>query len=565
MGTGDYTRRRVSLGNLGEVRKVELPDLQSSAHAAAKLGQSVAGFGRDIGRGFQNLIVDLAAIKKEKEDRELAIDATEIKKIWRQRMTNPKNGYVHRQGVGADGVSAEAGEAFENDMIAIAGEKSEEHQNRLKLMLAPQRDTLLGSLMQQEARELRASSIRAADELVKSDSLDWAMGAMNNTSAQRAIQNRNHAMNLHTEWSGPEREAYIRDWALSRYADLVLFDLRGATEEVHFDAILKRLKEDPETYLKDLPSLKGELTSVQVSTKLLPDDFMKGLIKKVEDAKLGKIGEKEHQLKKDRDALKAKCVQFELDLMGKDLPDSEYMLEYKKMADDVELRKLAPEVALKYLETYTRIKDALEKKDNQIERAKQGHFEEELSRRLTWNMFCQAEGTYDPQKIATDQAEIWREYKAAMIEGKVSDSFAQTFGRRLKTNLTEQEARAMRMFYSAFGYTGELDKEGYVPASSQKAFGQVNFLVPAESERIRGWKLFELGESFLRTLKELDSEVYRPEAMEKVISKMKTDWFVGDFNANRSARVQDLIDIQRNYKAKENLNVQEGKSGEASK
>ena len=73
MGTGDYTRRSVKLQNLGEVRRVELPDLSATARASERLGRSVAGFGRDVANGALRLIGDLSAIKEEKSSANLPL------------------------------------------------------------------------------------------------------------------------------------------------------------------------------------------------------------------------------------------------------------------------------------------------------------------------------------------------------------------------------------------------------------------------------------------------------------------------------------------------------------
>lgn len=567
MGTGEYTRRSARLGNLGDVRRVELPDLEASSRAAQGLGRSVAGFGRDVARGFGSLIGDLAQLKREKEERELAIDAVEIKKMWRQRMTNAKNGYMLRLGAAAEGMSVEAGEAFENDVIAVAGEKPDEHQEKLRIMLAGQLNSMMGTITTHEVKELKASSIKAADSLVKSDAVDWASGLMTEETIQGAIMNKNHALDLHGEWSDCEKEAFDRDWCESRYADIIQLELLSCAEEKDYDELEAMIKKDPGFFVSHFPSLKAEL---QIFNKdgIIPDNLKAGLLKNVKKAKMAFVGEMEYDRRRRVEEIKKGFVEKELGLVSRDMPQTAYMQEYEKMGSDPVLRELAPETALKYLETARRMEEAMEK-------GKADATEESLSRRLTWNLFCQADGRYDAGKIAADQAEIWRDYKTALMAGAISDTFARSFQGRLQKNLTDQEVKAMRSFYAAFGYIGELDGEGRVSAGVQKENEWTRYYVPENPEYPRGHKptvkgseLFSLGESFLRTMRELGPEAYRPEVMEKVISRIKSEWYFADFERNRRERVQDFIDIQRNFMAKENENAaresgkkNDGKSG----
>ena len=554
MGTGDYTRRSVKLQNLGEVRRVELPDLSATARASERLGRSVAGFGRDVANGALRLIGDLSAIKEEKEQRELAIDAVEIKKMWRQRMMNGKDGYMLRSGVNADGMSAEAGEAFENDILAVAGEKSEEHQTKLRLMLAGQLNSMMGTLSVHEAKELKASSIRAADSLVKSDAADWAAGLMTEETLQSAVNNKNHALQLHEELSDGEKLIFDRDWAESRYADIINQESLNCAEEGDYTALIEKLEKEPEFFVESFPTLKEELSVFKGEDgSIIRKELIEGLVGKIKKARLHHIGEKEYAKREALREVKDKFVRKELELIEKDLPQTAFMAEYEKMGSDPILKALSPETALQYLETARKMERAIEKHEADAT-------EESLSRRLTWNLFRQTDGRYDEGKIAADQAAIWRDYKTALMAGNISDNFARSFHGRLRSNLSEQEAKAMRRFYSSFGYLGELNSEGEVPFQEQKHLEKTSFAVPEdpanpreEKPRIKGVQLFSLGESFLLTLRELGAEAYRPEVMDKVISNIKGEWHYKDFERNRRERVQDILDIQRNFMAKEGI------------
>ena len=123
----------------------------------------------------------------------------------------------------------------------------------------------------------------------------------------------------------------------------------------------------------------------------------------------------------------------------------------------------------------------------------------------------------------------------------------------------------MREFYSSFGWHGDLNGEGEPSAKDRKDWAKEKVLAPvdetqpltgdvAKGRKLTGAQMFELGDMFLRQLKTMGPEAYRPEAMRTMIGEIKARRMADDFNRNRDLLAQKLYNIQRNLNAGEGQN-----------
>ena len=188
--------------------------------------------------------------------------------------------------------------------------------------------------------------------------------------------------------------------------------------------------------------------------------------------------------------------------------------------------------------------------------------EDSLSLRMTNLMMMEVNGDAELQggKIAAEQAAIWRDYKTALHAGVLSEGFANSYLNRIRNRLTNEEKNAMREFYSSFGWHGDLNGEGEPSAKDRKDWAKERVLAPvdetqpmtgdvAKGRKLTGAQMFELGDMFLRQLRTMGPEAYRPEVMKTMIGEIKAQRMASDFNRNRDLLAQKLYNIQRNLNA----------------
>ena len=110
----------------------------------------------------------------------------------------------------------------------------------------------------------------------------------------------------------------------------------------------------------------------------------------------------------------------------------------------------------------------------------------------------------------------------------------------------------MRKFYQAFGYKGEVNARGEIPASDRKS-DTSDYAAPRNpgdrhSEnyfRIPAADLFIYGDTLLRTLRALGPDMNREGVVEREIARLKTDWGKRQYDKNREATVRHVMDMQR--------------------
>lgn len=173
---------------------------------------------------------------------------------------------------------------------------------------------------------------------------------------------------------------------------------------------------------------------------------------------------------------------------------------------------------------------------------------EGLSRSLNRLNALKLEGSVSQEEAALAQGAIWAKYRTCLIAGSLPDGFEKTFLSSIKTELSDQEANAMRKFYKAFGYSPDMKGDGDVGVSERNAAKNdfTNYYAPMEkdgqrveniSTRVRARELLEYGDALLKTLRTLGPDVNREGVVEKEISRLKSQWIAGNVKKNIQATV----------------------------
>ena len=257
----------------------------------------------------------------------------------------------------------------------------------------------------------------------------------------------------------------------------------------------------------------------------------------------------------EAERIKGGFVNREIELIGKDMPSTELVAFYRECGNDPMLQQASPETALQYMKQADRL-------DKAIRKGVTDQTEDSLSLRLTnlEERELNGDAGLNGNRIATEQAAIWRDYQTALHAGRLREGFASSFLGRLKNRLTDQERTAMREFYSAFGWHGDLNREGEPSAKDRKDWAKEKVLAPidetqpltgdvAKGRKLAGSQMFELGDTFLRQLRTMGPEAYRPEVMKTMIGEIKARHMASDFNRNRDELAWKLLNVQRNLNA----------------
>ena len=164
-------------------------------------------------------------------------------------------------------------------------------------------------------------------------------------------------------------------------------------------------------------------------------------------------------------------------------------------------------------------------------------------------------GALSQDDASEAQAAVWRQFSRMAVAGELSPKFVGSFKERLFSKLTEQEADAMRRFYEAFGYYGEVGSDGSVPASVRrgdttwyKLQGSESLLLPSI---VPAEELYGYGDTLLRTLRTLGPDANREAVVEKTIERLKIDGLKVGLDASREALVKIVRDIQREELARQ--------------
>ncbi|MBR6734351.1 MAG: hypothetical protein IKL96_08120, partial [Kiritimatiellae bacterium] len=273
----------------------------------------------------------------------------------------------------------------------------------------------------------------------------------------------------------------------------------------------------------------------------------------------------------------------EKELSFRDLPPERWADAYEALGRDEALKRTDPARAMRCLDAAREMREAERRAGERktagekaaaraagASAAEVKSNEENLARSLAMLDLLKMEGSLSQDDANEAQAAIWRRFRALSLGGQLSPSFMRSFVTRISGQLSDQEANAMRRFYQAFGYQGELSAQGEVTAAERKSNAGTDYYAPREAGdrhsdnyfRIPADELFRYGDSLLRTLRALGPDMNREGVVEKEIARMKKDWRKGQFDKNREASVRSVMDMQREARTRWNMAQPAKRSGE---
>jgi hypothetical protein len=234
--------------------------------------------------------------------------------------------------------------------------------------------------------------------------------------------------------------------------------------------------------------------------------------------------------------------------------DASTRLAYIKTARSLGYQSMELKEGIRAKEEREKIRSANAKVD--AIKAERDFNEESLAASLNQLRVMELDGTIDQTQANAAQAAIWRKFATLTYEKKISPTFMHSFQGRIMSRLSAQEQNAMRKFYRAFGYVGDIT-DGSIAAKDRKASESEDFYAPYVEEdkvvrgnanAISGKQLFEYGEALLRTLRTLDPGMNREGVIDAEIQRLKTHWQKGKFDENRDASVRAILEMQRETK-----------------
>lgn len=273
------------------------------------------------------------------------------------------------------------------------------------------------------------------------------------------------------------------------------------------------------------------------------------------------------ETRKAREEKLREMVKSELSI--RDIPQELWADAYETLGRDKVLRERAPEVAMRYLDMAQSLRDAQDAAKKKAEKgsapdtkkeieALRKQTEERLVSAFNVLNFMRLDGglTQDEENLA--QANIWRDFRLAVMKGEVSAEFIKKFQSNLQTDLSEQEKRAMRQFYSAFGYHGELSAGGDVTSGERKENADMLYYRPAGDvthedsafNSVSGKNLFDYGTELLRVLRTLDPGVNREAIIAAEIERLKKVDIGHSYYWHRAEAVEEVMTSMRELKAR---------------
>ena len=594
MAVIDYSKRSVQLNNLGDVRSVRpiVPDMSGQMEAArskaayhgagARLGGMIADTGARIGRAA----IDLSALLASREDdRILAKAAGMVMSIHDQAMLNPERGddgkplgLLNRVGEDCKAIPEEGHQKLTESLKAVSEELdlNDRQVEMLQQKLSPYAFSCRGRLMQRRNTELMRIQEAEAKALWARDLQTIADGNNTDDMYRSAIQDFDHYLDV-VGSQGEERKNQHDTFVRSLFKAQVEQMVKGFTTEAEFNEALETGEKD------STPLFLGNIVLNDEMGGTLEPGLKREVLEKIREEKERFVSRRDRERRQLAGEARTNAVNAELQSMAANLSERGWVDFYRNLGSDANLREYAPETALNYMEHAKRLEETLKAREEQakakaeqasaqklreaaqIRKAKMDATEENLSLRLTNLAMHEMSGDRELMggQLAAEQAAIWRDYKLALHGGMLGEGFANTFLNRLKNRLTDQERTAMREFYAAFGYHGELEGDGDVPETAKKANSVASFVQPTEVESpysgtsVSGHQLFTLGETFLGQLRTMGPDAYRPEIMKTVLDEIKTRKMSQDFNRNRDELAKKMMTLMIN--AGTDVNLQEKK------
>ena len=564
MATIDYSRRSVRLDNLGAVQKSiapVVPDFTSGVdrthaweRAYARKGQAwgeIAKGGAELGRSV--LMLD-AMLQGRENERKVSKAAGMVMNIHDGNLTNPDRddegravGLLNRAGEDCINLPQEGHESLTRTLDAVSEqlELSDKQVEMLKERLSPYAMSCMGRLRARQQSEIGRMQVEDAKALYETDVRTIADGNNSDEMYEAALKDYDRYLDL-TGVSGADRKLARGTFVRTLFAADVKRTVSELKSGEEFDAAIKAAEERPESLFMGNAVLKREMGGE------VGKDLHAQLLKEMRGERDRFLGRERHEKMIEAERVKGTFVNRELELMGKDMPETEWVAFYRECGSDPALQQASPETAMQYMKHADRLEKAIRK-------GVADQTEDSLAMRLTNLMVREANGDQGlhGNQIATEQAAIWRDYQTALHAGRLSPGFANSFLNRVTNRLTDQERTAMREFYSSFGWHGDLNGEGEPSAKDRKDWAKEKVLAPvdetqpmtgdvAKGRKLTGAQMFELGDTFLRQLRTMGPEAYRPEVMKTMIGEIKARHMASDFSRNRDELAWKLLNVQRN-------------------
>ena len=574
MGVINITQRSERLGNIGgtsAAHGVTNTDIGTVRHTSARVFSPTyysrnshagdAAITSGLGKIGDTLTRIGVAVMQREEDRKvdeytnamirtMELESRDDREItdWntpeRQHLRGQKRGYYLRTGKGTMNVAQEWDDCFGErfNQIGTSIDANDRVRERTMKNLATYRRSTLSRLADQQASEYRRLELGNAEGTLTTQVNRFRNGDDSAIPEVFKQYDRVSQLKLLT----PEQaQAGKEELALKLAATVIGRQVTGCQTPEDFDLVEADIKSGmkdrlPIEIADNLPG--GERT--------IGGEYRKAILGEVKKAKRLFLAERDAEEREARQAVGRDFTERELKL--RDVPQELWADAYEAMGRDETLRKADPKRAMAYMDAASEMRTAASKaKEEASADAIKGN-EENLARALATLDIMKMEGSLPQDEANEAQAAIWRKFRALSLGKQLSPSFMRSFETRLSSQLTDQEANAMRKFYQAFGYKGEVNARGEIPASDRKN-DTSDYAAPRNpgdrhSEnyfRIPASELFVYGDTLLHTLRALGPDMNREGVVEKEIARLKTDWGKRQYDKNRDATVRSVMDMQR--------------------
>lgn len=308
-------------------------------------------------------------------------------------------------------------------------------------------------------------------------------------------------------------------------------------------------------------ALEDNDRALALSMGYTPEDVAK-MRSGVEEVRAKRTADAERAKEEATNRAKNAACEREIEMALTPVPDGEQArtahydkmaAQYRAMAQD---KALDAETRLQYANAAARLsapKGGKSAANAPRPGGEEKSVEENLTRRFNALQMLELDHSIGTDEAAKAQAALWRDYHVAVRDGLVSGSFMGTFQSRMSTRLSAQEANAMRKFYQAFGYKGEVGSDGQIPLQTRNSEVFTYYSAPHEADdrhsdshfEIPAQELFRYGDELLKALKSLGPDVSREGVVEREIARMKTKWWKGKFDRNIQESLRTVMDAQR--------------------
>lgn len=464
----------------------------------------------------------------------------------RKHLEGQKRGLLLRTGEGCKNLPQEADDSYGDTFKKIADSigATDKQREMASERLYGYRRARQNRMMDLQSSEYRRIELDGAAGQLEQFVASWKNG---NTGVLEDIFTAQERLGILKGKTEDTRKAERGNLAVVLASDLVRNKLNGCASDEDFDTLEKAVRKGPEEFMP-----------VEIASRL-PDGKLGG---KAQDALVDEIRREKRVFRAERDAEEREARQAvgrsftEKELALRDVPQELWADAYESMGKDPTLRKADPKRAMSYMDAASELRTAATKaKEKASADAIKGN-EENLARSLATFDLLKMEGTLSQDDANDAQAAIWRKFRALSLGKQLSPSFMRSFETRLSSQLSDQEANAMRKFYQAFGFSTELDKGGEPTATARRDARKdsENYYAPLEEDgvklesrktRVKAADLLTYGDTLLRTLRALGPDINREGVVEREIARLKTGWLKGELDKNRDATVRSVMDMQR--------------------